>query len=149
MIQLAKVTQSIKQDINSVFTYTTDLENYSNWFEGIIHIESSNTLAQFEIGKTYRETLLINDKEEILTIKVHHCSSPTQFVTQGDLVGLLPQMTMSFEQISEQETRFILVYSSREPALKQNPEIIQALQDDLHSRANKAVQNLKKILEER
>ncbi|WP_438465709.1 SRPBCC family protein [Marinomonas sp. PE14-40] len=149
MIQLAKVTQSIKQDINSVFTYTTDLENYSNWFEGIIHIEPSNTLAQLEIGKTYRETLLINDKEEILTIKVHHCSSPTQFVTQGDLVGLLPQMTMSFEQISEQETRFTLVYASREPALKQNPEMIQALQDDLHSRANKAVQNLKKILEER
>ncbi|MGB0943456.1 MAG: SRPBCC family protein [Marinomonas sp.] len=147
MIPLTNVSLSIEQDIDTVFAYATNLENYANWFEGVIDIKSANNLGQFELGKTYQETLLINGQEAMLTIKVHECSQPNLFVTQGDLAGFLPQMNMSFERLAEQETLFHLAYASRETTIAKDDAFLTSLKADLTVRAQKAVLNLKRILE--
>jgi hypothetical protein len=45
MIELANTFLAINAPINTVFNYISNMENYINWFPGIVDIRSANSVV--------------------------------------------------------------------------------------------------------
>lgn len=146
MIELAKVSTRVSAPVAAVFDYVTNMENYGDWFPGVIAIRSGNDLPHATVGKTYLETLQLPGGEHQLSIEVVQSEAERLFLTQGDLEPVLPQMTMRFSEEQEGTCSFDLQYHSRNSTLSEASEIITALRKDLAERAGKAVLNLNRIL---
>ncbi|MFC3153242.1 SRPBCC family protein [Litoribrevibacter euphylliae] len=143
MIELAKVSTTISAPVAAVFDYVTNMENYGEWFPGVVAIKSGNNLPHARVGKTYLETLQLPGGEHELSIDVVQSEALSLFLTQGDLEGILPQMTMRFSEEQEGVCTFDLQYHSRNSSLSEESEIITALRKDLVERAAVALVNLK------
>ena len=147
MIELAKASISISAPIHAVFDYVTNMENYKEWFPGVVKIASANSLNHAEVGKKYTETLSLASGESQLVIEVVKSESGQLFVTQGDLAGILPQMTIHFSVTDEQNCHVQLQYHARCSSLSESSGMVSALREDLKVRAQKATLELKAILE--
>jgi len=147
MIELAKTSVTILAPVKTVFVYATNMEHYKQWFPGVLEIHSANNLKHGEVGKTYVEQLALPNGETALEIKVVQCEENRLFITQGDLVGLLPQMEMTFTSQGESSCTMDLSYSSRNPALSENTDMLETLRANLHERAETGIAKLKSILE--
>lgn len=143
MIELAKVSTRVSAPVAVVFDYVTNMENYGDWFPGVVAIKSGNDLPHAMVGKTYLETLMFPDGEHELSIEVVQSEAERLFLTQGDLEAVLPQMTMRFSEEQEGTCTFDLQYHSRNVSLSEESEIITALRKDLAERAAMALVNLK------
>jgi len=148
MLELATTSVTIIAPIARVFKYVSNMENYRQWFPGVINIKSANNLAHGEIGKTYVETLSLPNGNAELEIKVVQCKANQLFLTKGNLAGVLPQMTVTFTDNENQSCTLHLQYHSRNAELSSNSEIILALQENLKIRATHGVLKLKVILEQ-
>ncbi|KZN49085.1 SRPBCC family protein [Pseudoalteromonas luteoviolacea] len=146
MIELTKKTITILAPIERVFEHVINMENYKFWFPDVIAIQANDTRPHASVGKTYIETLAIAGCDQTLTIKVVECVKNTTFVTQGDLVGILPQMTVCFWE-NELGCQLELSYHSREPALNEQSPIITRLRENLAPRAEVGLTQLKHLLE--
>lgn len=149
MIELAKAQVRISTSPEDVFHYVSNMENYGQWFPGVVAIRAKNKLPHATVGKTYVETLNLPDGEHALTIEVVQCRSDRLFLTQGDLPGVLPQMTVT---LSPQEANTCLLtveYHSRNTDLTDTSDLVVALRRDLADRAQTGVIRLKEILESR
>ncbi|MGH1541060.1 MAG: SRPBCC family protein [Arenicella sp.] len=147
MIELAKTTAVINTPIEKVFNYVSNMENYGHWFPGVVAVRSKNNLPHAAVGKTYVETLNIANSNYELTIEVVQCKTNSLFLTQGNLEGILPQMTARF--CSDQESRCLITlqYHSRNTDLNEQSKDIVALRKDLTIRAKNGAIALKELLE--
>ncbi|NTS77038.1 SRPBCC family protein [Catenovulum sp. SM1970] len=143
MIELAKVETQINAPVNVVYSYMTNMENYGNWFPGVVDIKSVDKQDHLAIGKRYQEALIIAGQNVALNIEVVEAERNKAFITQGDLAGLLPQMTMTFEQNNTNCT-VRLQYHSRNLDFAANDDLSH-IQADLTSRATTAMENLNHI----
>ena len=57
MVQLAQLQKSFKLPSSRVYRYVTDMENYANWFPGVIDIRSVDELPVGAVGKRYLEKI--------------------------------------------------------------------------------------------
>ncbi len=147
MIKLAEVSRVINAPISDVFSFTSNMENYKKWFPGVISIRSCNDLPHGQVGKIYREVIELNNEEGELEIKVHSCIKDKLFLTQGNLAGILPQMTIQFSQTSSTTCEIHLLYHSREKTLLNYPEMLTSLKIDLDNRASQGLEKLKYLME--
>lgn len=147
MIILATTSISISAPIETIFEYVTNMENYKQWFPGVIHIKSANDVQHGTVGKTYVETLSLPNGNVDLIIEVVQCETNRLFLTQGDLPGIFPQMTITFSNGTSSHCHMNLQYHSRSNELTLTSDLVQALQEDLTIRANDGVKKLKSILE--
>ena len=143
MIELTKASIAISAPIEIVFTYVSNMENYKDWFPGVINIDSYNNLAHGTVGKKYKETLLLPDGESELIIQVDQCEVNRLFITKGNLVGVLPQMSIRFSANNEKSCRVNLKFHSRNTDLTETSEIIIALRQDLTARTKIGLEKLK------
>jgi len=148
MIELAKTSITISAPIDIVFKYVSNMENYKNWFPGVVDIKPANELNHGVVGKTYIETLSLPNGDAELVIEVDQCDINRLFLTKGNLTGILPQMTVAFCVNDENHCEVNLQYHSRSPELTLTSDIVIALRSDLAIRANKGVAKLKIILEQ-
>lgn len=80
------------------FDIVCRLENFSQWFPGIIRVTPEDNRPNFQIGKRYRETIKVPIKGEMDIILTVVTSIPGQrFATQAELPILAPKMEMLFE----------------------------------------------------
>lgn len=147
MIELAQAVITINAPVDAVFNYTIDMENYKNWFPGVVNIKSLNDLNHGVLGKTYIETLSLPGGDAELTIEVDQCEQSRLFLTKGNLKGVLPQMTILFSANDEHECDIQLQYHARYPELMDNDELVLMLREDLNVRANLGLKKLKLIME--
>ncbi len=147
MIELAKTSITIASPINVVFKYVSNMENYKHWFPGVVEIKSENNLPHGVVGKKYVETLSLPSGDTELVIEVDQCDINHLFLTKGDLIGVLPQMTVMFSVNNTKSCHMSLQYYSRCPELTETSDIIIALREDLIVRAKNGVAKLKVILE--
>ena len=145
MIELAQAQVTLSGPLSHFFDFVTNMENYGEWFPGVIAVKSANDLPPSQIGKTYAETLNFPEGEFSLKLTVVECELNRIFVTQGDLVGLLPQMTMKFIPLDEAQFRFDLSYHSRNDELEKNQEMLHSLKRDIQNRANTAMDKLAEL----
>ena len=148
MIELAKTSINIAAPIDSVFKYVTNMENYKQWFPGVIAIKSENTLSHGVVGKKYLEILSLPEGDAELKITVAQSEANKLFLTKGDLPGILPQMKVTFCVNEDKTCQVNLQYHSRNPDLTPASSIVIALREDLSIRANKGVAKLKVLMEQ-
>lgn len=147
MIELARASALLAAPVSTVFQYVTNMENYGLWFPGVQSITSKNSLPHTAVGKTYIETLAFPDGEYELTIEVVKCELNRLFLTQGDLDGVLPQMTIEFTSVDDNKCRMNLKYDCRDPQLSEESDLVVSLRKDLAERASLGMRKLRKILE--
>ncbi len=147
MIELAQGTTIINTQVETVFKYVSNMENYKTWFPGVVEVCSFNDLAHGTQGKQYRETLNLNGEQGQLIIEVKQCKPNELFLTQGNLPGILPQMTIRFLATQENACEINLQYHGRANELAQNKNLQEILQQDLHSRTQQGLTRLKQLME--
>ena len=148
MIELTKVSATISAPVETVFKYVTNMENYIDWFPDVVAIRSNSDLPYTTVGKTYVETLLFPEGESQLTIEVVKCEENELFLTQGDLAGFLPQMTIYFSPHKSNQCNLTLQYDGRDPDLVDCTETVSSLRVNLFARAEQGVTNLQTLLGE-
>lgn len=126
-----------------VFDFVTNMENYAQWFPGVVAIRSANALAHAQVGKQYVETLAFPDGVKELVVEVKKSVKYQVFETEGDLAPLLPCMTMLFSTLDQPDTcELNLSYRSRNSTLSANDDFIVRIKEDLNSRIEIASRNL-------
>lgn len=146
MILLAEKDITFKQTAERLFPYLTNMENYGEWFPGVLAIESVDAQPHASVGKRYKETLTMPTGEATLLIEVKDSLLNTLLYTEGDLSPMLPAMKMVFDENENQTTTFHLSYYSRNPELTEDDAIIKALRKDLSERLDVAARNLLGIM---
>jgi len=147
MIELAQGMTIINAKVETVFKYVSNMENYKTWFPGVVEVRSFNELAHGTQGKQYQETLNLNGEQGQLIIEVNQCKPNELFLTQGNLPGILPQMTIRFLTTQENTCEMNLQYHGRASELAQNKNLQEMLQQDLHSRTQQGLTRLKQLME--
>lgn len=93
---IANESTVIQQNAEVVFSYVSDLENFGEWFPGVVSIKSLNALSATQIGKKYQEIVKLPFKgEKTVCIEVKEFLLNKNLVTEGDLSPLLPRMTIT------------------------------------------------------
>ena len=123
------------------------MENYQEWFPGVINIQSANDLNHGVIGKKYIEILEFPQGTQELLIEVKDLINNSTFVTEGDLEPIQPRMEMGFLKLNKTNCEFSLTYFCRNQSLNDGDEIITSITKDLSERIITACNNLKLILE--
>ncbi|MEH6347439.1 MAG: SRPBCC family protein [Bermanella sp.] len=147
MIELAQGTLTINTPVSTIFKYVSNMENYKEWFPGVEEVRSFNELAHGTVGKQYKETLNLNGEKGQLIIEVIQCKPNELFLTQGNLPGILPQMTIRFLATQENGCEMNLQYHGRASELKQDESLQKMLQQDLHKRTQQGLLQLKQLME--
>lgn len=80
------------------FDYAADLENFPQWFPGVLEITADDALPVATPGKQYRETVVVpmRGRQSVL-IRVTESSRPHRLVTEGSLAVLRPRMEIGVE----------------------------------------------------
>ncbi|WKG00787.1 SRPBCC family protein [Mycolicibacterium sp. HK-90] len=95
MYLLADVVTSVACSHVRAFEYAANLENFANWFPGVVSIAPGDDSPAATIGKEYTETVSVPLRgTRSVTIRVTDAVAPHCIATQGDLRPLLPRMEM-------------------------------------------------------
>jgi hypothetical protein len=142
MILLTQKSALIQHNTVQLYSYLSNMENYGQWFPGVVNIQSANKQRHATIGKRYSETLIMPEGDVTLTIEVKQASTNTLFYTEGDLKPVFPAMKMEFQDLGAAGTQFSLSYYSRNPELSDSHAMIKALRADLSLRIGQAMSKL-------
>lgn len=97
MYLLARSGVTIRCSRAKTFEYAANLENFADWFPGVISIVARNDLPFAAPGKQYSETVAVPLRgKRTVAIRVVGASAPQRLVTEGDLPLLLPRMEIEF-----------------------------------------------------
>lgn len=100
---IANESTVIKQTAEVVFAYISDLENFGEWFPGVVSIKSLNTLPVTQVGKKYQEVVKIPFAgKKTICIEVKESLMNKRLATEGDLSPLLPGMTITLTSMEEE-----------------------------------------------
>ena len=98
MHTLAEASTRIDSSAREVYRYVADMEQFGEWFPGVLSVTSADALAPGVIGKRYVELVRVpitGLRHVELTVK--EAREGEWFVTEGALAGLLPRMEVGFE----------------------------------------------------
>ncbi|MEO1245625.1 MAG: SRPBCC family protein [Pseudomonadota bacterium] len=146
MVQLAQIEKTFGFSSRHVYQYVVDMENYGNWFPGVIDIHSVDELPPGTIGKRYLERIEFPTGPGELNIEVKQATANERFVTEGDLPQLLPRMTVDFTDVGDGGCRLLLTYESRHPDVAADRDMVDTLHRDLMMRGEIALLRLQQIL---
>ena len=103
MYLLADAAVDVACSCAEAFDYACDLENFAEWFPGVIKIVAHNDVAFSERGREYRETVDVPLRgRRSVGIRVVDAEAPHQLITHGDLAMVLPRMEIHITQKSPQ-----------------------------------------------
>lgn len=93
MYLLADAAVDIACSCAEAFDYACDLENFGEWFPGVINVVAHNDVPFSERGREYHETVVIPLRgRRSVTIRVVDAEAPRWLVTEGDLTIVMPRM---------------------------------------------------------
>lgn len=99
---LAEKSVHILRNKLDVFAYLSNLENFGQWFPGVISIKSANALEHGHIGKQYRETVLIPLRgARQITLEVREVREGLFLATESRFPPLMPRMEMELRETGE------------------------------------------------
>lgn len=138
----------IDRQVNEVYDYVTNMENFGNWFPEVINIQSHNNLDHGVIGKKYLETVKDPLKGKVkIVIEVKQAKANSSFVTEGEYAPLLPKMIVKFAETKNGGTALAWAMESRSKNLFIRIFMIPFAKSVMKKRGKIGVLNLKKILE--
>lgn len=149
MILLAKTETRIRTSAEQAYQFVVNMEKFGEWFPDVIAIKSANERAHGEVGKTYLETLSIpfigNRK---IKLRVAESIRNQRFVTEGNLIPILPRMDIFIAELNEQEILVKWSMFSRSPNKLVQLLLLPSVKRLMQQRADVASVRLKQILEQ-
>jgi uncharacterized protein YndB with AHSA1/START domain len=101
MYLLADAAIDIACPRTKVFDYTCDLENFAEWFPGVINVVAHNDVPVAERGREYRETVDVPLRgRRSVPIRVLDVEPPRWLITEGDLSIVMPRMEIRITEPS-------------------------------------------------
>ncbi len=100
MYLLAEAGVTIRCSRSKAFEYAANLENFADWFPGVISIVARNELPFAAPGKQYSETVAVPLRgKRTVAIRVVEAVAPQRLVSEGNLPVLLPRMKIEFRDV--------------------------------------------------
>lgn len=97
MYLLAHATTRIDCPRDVAFDYAANLENFAEWFPGVIEMAAADPLAFDTVGKQYHETVAVPGRgRRQVVIRVVEVRPPHRIATEGTLPTVLPRMEIEF-----------------------------------------------------
>lgn len=146
---LAEKKVHINRSAQVVFGYVSNMENFGEWFPGVVSIESLNTLRHGEPGKEYLETVVVPFKRnqqiivQVCEVKRHHF-----FATEGQFPPLLPRMEITLDQTAVGSCELTWRIFSRSRNLLIRHLLLPMVRRVMDKRATLGVATLKARMEE-
>jgi len=144
LLALEKVV--IDKSSQEIFDYVSNMESFSGWFTGVVHIASLNELSHGAKGKTYLETVKIpfrgNSKVKITVVE---SQSPTTFITEGTLSPIKPRMEIAIRETSDWNEVIWSMYS-RNNSFLFRILMLPLVRSEMSKRAKLSVKRLKENL---
>ncbi len=148
MSVIAENSVEINSNINNIYAYISNMENYAKWFPDVIAIKSENSQNHGTIGKKYLETIKIPLKgENEYSIEVKESRKNEKFVTECEMQPLLPRMIWDFTEISQEVSQVNWKIESRSKKLLFKLVFLPLIRSDVSKKAQQGILNLKQILE--
>lgn len=148
MYPLASSAVTVDCPRAQAFAYAADLENFGDWFPGVIAIVGQDELSFATVGKTYQETVAVplRGKRQVLIVVVE-VEASRRLATEGDLPFLLPRMEIEFSDVGPDtcEVRWRM-YSRSDSALTRHV-LLPVAGQLMRRRATRGLDRLKRNLE--
>lgn len=147
---LAEKTVHIQQNVLDVFAYVSNMENFGEWFPGVISIASSNALDHGQPGKQYLETVLVPLRgTRQITLDVREVREGEFFATEGRFPPLMPRMEMGLRSADANSCELTWRMFSRSDNLIVKYTLLPLAKRLVKKRAALGVAALKKRMESR
>ena len=148
MYLLADADVDIACSAANAFDYACDLENFSDWFPGVIGVIAHNDVAFYERGREYRETVDVPLRgRRSVGIRVIDAEAPHRLITEGDLSIVLPRMEIHITQSSPQVCNVQWRMLSRNRHALARLMVLPTARTVMTKRAGAGLQRLKERLE--
>jgi hypothetical protein len=99
MYLLAHTTTRIDCSRDAAFNYAANLENFAQWFPGVIRMTAADSLPFDAVGKRYREIVAVPWRgQRAVLLSVVEVANPSRIVTEGALASILPRMEIDFRE---------------------------------------------------
>lgn len=148
MYLLADAAVDIACSCTEAFDYACDLENFAEWFPGVIKVAAHNDVAFSERGREYRETVEVPLRgRRSVGIRVVDAEAPHRLITEGDLAILLPRMEIHIAQSSPQTCTVQWRMFSRNPHALARLVVLPMARAVMTKRAATGLHRLKERLE--
>ncbi|MGJ8529968.1 SRPBCC family protein [Maritalea sp.] len=114
MQSIASFDLEVERTPTEVFDFISNMENFGEWFPGVVSIVSKDQMAHQKVGKVYFESVQEPFKGKVtIPITVVACQPNEMFQTQGEYPPLWPQMTVELTKIDKGCTRISWAMESR------------------------------------
>lgn len=148
MYLLADVVITVACSQVRAFHFAANLENFAEWFPGVMTIAASDELPFETIGKRYTETVSMPLRgTRSVTIRVTDAVAPRRIATHGDLRPLLPRMEMDFVHTGPDTCEVRWRMMSRNENLLAALTVLPVAARVMRRRAKAGLRNLKLHLE--
>lgn len=148
MYLIAEDSVSIDRGNAEVFHYVSNLENFGNWFPGVISIASGNDLRHGEIGKQYMETVAIPFRgKRGITIAVVKSEMNRFIATEGLFPPVMPRMEIELKDADDGSCHVVWRMYSRNQGMLFRIMLLPLAKLVMQKRARLGVKRLKQILE--
>lgn len=149
MYLLADAAVDIACPCADAFDYACDLENFAEWFPGVIEVVAHNDVAFSERGREYRETVDVPLRgRRSVRIRVIDAEAPHRLVTEGDLAMVMPRMEIHLTQTSPQACTVRWRMFSRNRNALARLLVLPIARSIMTRRASAGLQRLKQRLED-
>jgi uncharacterized protein YndB with AHSA1/START domain len=148
MDSLADTSIVIACSAEHAFIYAANLENFPQWFPGVIATASADALPFATVGKQYRETFAtpLGGQRHVL-IRVVDVAPPHRLVTEGALAPLLPRMEITFAECGPHRCRVTWRMLSRNTRRWARWTVLPLARRVMTKRADIGLRRLKERLE--
>ncbi|MES2581453.1 MAG: SRPBCC family protein [Pseudomonadota bacterium] len=145
---LTEKTVHIQRPALAVFGYVSNMENFGEWFPGVIAIQSANALQHGQPGKQYLETVLVPLRgTRKITVQVREVRDHQFFATEGRFPPLMPRMELTVDATGENACTFTYRVFSRSDSLIARYTLLPLARRVMGHRAAVGVAALKQRLE--
>lgn len=148
MYLLADAAIDIACPCTEAFDYTCDLENFAEWFPGVISVVAHNDVPFSESGREYRETVVVPLRgRRAVPIRVVDVEPPQWLITEGDLSIVMPRMEIRITEPSPEVCTVQWRMLSRNSNILARLVVLPLARNVMAKRASTGLDRLKELLE--
>lgn len=148
MYLLADAAIDIACPCTAAFDYACDLENFAEWFPGVVSVVAHNDVAFSERGREYRETVVLPLRgRRSVPIRVVDVEPPQWLITEGDLSIVMPRMEIRITEPSPEVCTVQWRMLSRNSNGLARLTVLPIARNVMAKRASTGLDRLKKRLE--
>ncbi len=140
---------TIRKPASAVFAYVINMEQFGEWFPGVLMIQSCDGLDHGCEGKKYLETVSVPFRgTRKIRLVVREVQANRFFATEGKFPPLMPRMEISLSEVEPGSCKLSWRMFSRNNNPVVRHTLLPLAKRLLGKRAETGIASLKKMLED-